>query len=165
MEKLSLYIDFDGVILDTITPSYNDIKKLGKELTEEETCEFYKNYPWENIIIDDNIINNSIDSIKEVIASNKFNVSILTHVNSLKEAVIKIKYIRKYFKDVTIIPCPKQISKTKMIHTAGSILIDDYTKNLREWQKECGIGIKFSKVFKENDFPVITDIKQIINMF
>lgn len=165
MEKLQLYIDFDGVILDTITPTYNAIKALDKKLTEQETMDFFANYPWETVIKDENIINNSIEAIDKIIKSNKFNVSILTHVNSLNEAVIKIKYIRKHFKDITIIPCPKKVSKTKMIHTAGSILIDDYTHNLREWQKECGIGIKFSPKPKENDFPVISDLSEVINMF
>ncbi len=165
MIKTNLYIDFDGVILDTITPSYNDIKKLGKKLTEQETREFYANYPWEKVITDEYIINNSIEALKKIINSGKFEVSILTHVNSLNEAVIKIKYIRKYFKDITIIPCPKTISKTKMIHTAGAILIDDYTGNLKEWQKELGVAVKFSKDLKESDFPVINDLSKIIEMF
>ena len=71
--------------------------------------------------VDENSVNTNENS-------EKFNVSILTHVNSLDEAIIKIKYIRKYFSDITIIPCPKAISKTKMIQTESSILIDDYAR-------------------------------------
>ena len=105
----NLYIDFDGVILDTITYLYRDFKETCKNYTEEEIKNFYVNYHWENIIKDDFIINDSINCIKKIIASNKFNLAILTHVNSINEAVLKINYLRKYFKYITIIPCPKEI--------------------------------------------------------
>jgi len=92
----NLYIDFDGVILDTITYLYRDFKETCKNYAEEEIKNFYVNYHWENIIKDDFIINDSINCIKKIIASNKFNLAILTHVNSINEAVLKINYLRKY---------------------------------------------------------------------
>lgn len=165
MERKNLYIDFDGVILDTITQSYADIKRDLLNPTEEETCAYYATYPWETIIKDENIINDSIECIKKIINSNKFNLAILTHVNSLNEAIIKINYLRKYFKDITIIPCPKAISKTKMIHTAASILIDDYAGNLREWVKEGGIPITFSLTNEDKGYPTISKLDQIIDLF
>ncbi|MCI5734245.1 MAG: hypothetical protein MR297_03610, partial [Tenericutes bacterium] len=85
--------------------------------------------------------------------------------NSIKEAVLKINYLRKYFKDITIIPCPKEISKTKMIHTKDAILIDDYSGNLREWKKEGGIPIKFSLGVEPNEFIVIKKLDEIIDLF
>lgn len=164
MNKKNLYIDFDGVILDTITPAYEEMKEKGiKE--EKEVREFFKNYPWENIITNDYIINNSIENIQKVIDSDKFNLSILTHVNSLEEATLKIKYLRKYFKDITIIPCPKQISKTKMIHTKDSILVDDYAGNLREWEKEGGIPVRFSTKRNGKGYMVIDRLDELIDMF
>lgn len=164
MEKRNLYIDFDGVILDTITPTYEEIKELGIS-TQEEITEFFKNYDWKRIINDKYILNDSIECIKKIIESDKFYVSILTHVNSLEEAIIKIKYIRKYFSDITIIPCPKAISKTKMIHTKDAILIDDYANNLREWEKEDGIGIRFSLKNNGKGFIVINRLDQILELF
>lgn len=161
----NLYIDFDGVILDTITYLYRDFKEICKNYTEEEIKDFYVNYHWENVIKDDFIINDSINCIKKIIESNKFNLAILTHVNSIKEAVLKINYLRKYFKDITIIPCPKEISKTKMIHTKDAILIDDYSGNLREWKKEGGIPIKFSLGVEPNEFIVIKKLDEIIDLF
>ena len=61
----NLYIDFDGVILDTITYLYRDFKETCKNYTEEEIKNFYVNYHWENIIKDDFIINDSINCIKK----------------------------------------------------------------------------------------------------
>lgn len=164
MERKNLYIDFDGVILDTIAPIYKELEELN-DPTNERILEFFENYPWDELVSDDLIINDSINSIKRIIESDKFNLSILTHVNSLQEAIAKIKYLRKYFKDITIIPCPKAISKTKMVHTKDSILIDDYAGNLREWSKEGGIGVRFSLKGNGKGFEVIKKLDEIIDMF
>ncbi len=163
MDRLNLYIDFDGVILDTLTPLSKE--KEQNNISPEEERKFYANYPWEKLLIDENIINDAIEDITKIIASNKFNLAILTHVNSLNEATLKIKYIRKYFKDITIIPCPKEISKTKMIHTKGAILVDDYAGNLREWEKEEGIPVRFSLKGNGKGYKVVKELKELIEMF
>lgn len=163
MDRLNLYIDFDGVILDTLTPLSKE--KEQNNISPEEERKFYANYPWEKLLIDENIINDAIEDIAKIIASNKFNLAILTHVNSLNEATLKIKYIRKYFKDITIIPCPKEISKTKMIHTKGAILVDDYAGNLREWEKEEGIPVRFSLKGNGKGYKVVKELKELIEMF
>ena len=163
MGRKNLYIDFDGVILDTITPLYNDYQN--QNISKENAQMFFSNYPWENIIDDKYIINNAIDDIYEIINSNKFNLAILTHVNSINEAVLKINYLRQYFKDITIIPCPKEVSKTKMIHTKDSILIDDYAGNLREWKQEGGVGVRFNREGNGKGFLTIKNLKEIIDMF
>ena len=163
MEKYNLYIDFDGVILDTVSPMYEEINK--KELSKEELTSFFEKYPWQNIIKDEYIINDAINKIRKIIDTDKFNLAILTHVNSLNEAVLKVKYLRKYFKDITIIPCPKAISKTKMIHTKGAILVDDYAGNLREWEKEGGIPVRFSLKGNGKGFKVVKELDELIDMF
>lgn len=163
MEKINLYIDFDGVILDTINPLYQKLQE--DNVHEEKVKEFFVNYDWTKIIKDKYIINDSINCIQKIIDSDKFNLAILTHVNSLHEAELKIKYLRKYFKDITIIPCPKAISKTKMVHTKDSILVDDYAGNLREWEKEGGIPVRFSQKMNGKGFKVVDKLDQLIEMF
>ena len=76
-----------------------------------------------------------------------------------------IKYLRRYFDDITIIICPKEISKTKIVHSKDAILIDDYSGNLREWKAEGGIPIKFSLTPEPEEFPVIKDLTRAIEMF
>lgn len=44
---------------------------------------------------------------------------------------------------MTVIICPKEISKTKMVHTEGAILVDDYAGNLREWEKKAEYLLDF----------------------
>ena len=95
MQKL--YIDFDGVILDTIETTYKimDNLKIDKK-NETEVIHFFQYLDWQNILLVTPVINDSINCIKRIKATNKYDISILTHVNSYNEIVQKIKYINKY---------------------------------------------------------------------
>lgn len=160
MQKL--YIDFDGVILDTITVLYEEADRQEYERNDPE---FYKNFNFKCILKDKYIINDSIDCIQKLIDSNKFDVNILTHCNSIKEGADKVRYIRKHFNDITVIICPKEISKTKMVHTKDAILVDDYAGNLREWESAGGIAVRFSTKLNGKGFKVIDRLDQLLDMF
>ena len=163
----NLYIDFDGVIVDTIRVTYDMLDRLGVDRADaEKMSEFYYNLNWRQLLALTPIINDSFNCIQTIANSNKFNISILTHVNSLDEAIAKVNYIRKYAKDVTIIPVPREISKTRMIDAKDAILIDDYSGNLKEWEQAGGIGIQFSTdLTKDKGFKVIDKLDKIIDMF
>lgn len=162
----NLYIDFDGVIMDTIRVTYDMLDRLEVDRSDTEKMrEFYANLNWKQILSLTPIINDSFKYIKKLYASGKYNIAILTHVNSLDEAIAKINHIRKYVKDVTIIPVPREVSKSKMCSTKGSILIDDYSGNLMEWENSGGIGIQFSTdLTKNKGFPVIDQLDAILEM-
>lgn len=162
----NLYIDFDGVIMDTINKTYEmmDEEKIDRT-NNEEVSKFFKTVDWKRLLNETDEINGAIEKVKKLNDSNKFNVAILTHVNSLEEAVEKVKFIRKYYKDIIVIPVPKAISKTKMVHTKDAILVDDYTSNLVEWRSEDGIGIKFSVKPKQSEFTVIDDLNKLFEIF
>ena len=163
---MNLYIDFDGVVLDTITPMYKMLEeeKIDRK-DSEKVVEFLKRTDYNEIIKKSPEINNSISAIKKIIDSNKFNVNILTHVVTLEVGVVKTEFIRKYFKDITMILVPKQISKTKMVHTKDSILVDDYAGNLRSWEKEGGIPVRFSTKLNSKGFKVVDNLENLIDLF
>jgi len=163
----NLYIDFDGVIMDTIRVTYDMIERLeiNKE-DNEKINEFYVNLNWKHLLEITPILNDSFNCIDKLLGCGKFNVSILTHVNSLSETVEKINFIRKYTKEVTIIPVPREISKTKMCKIDNSILVDDYSGNLKDWVNAGGIGIQFSTdLTKDKGFEVIDKLDKLIDMF
>ena len=162
----NLYIDFDGVILDTITPVYNLAKKLNLDVKTQtkEVGLLYSKIDWETLIDESPALSDSIDNIKKLKDSKKFNISILTHVNSLKEAKAKIEFINSLFNDLTIIPVPKACSKTMMTQTEGAILVDDYSGNLKEWQESGGIAVKFVKDIENGKYPEITSLDELLNM-
>lgn len=160
-----LYIDFDGVIMDTIPLLYDKLMSNGIDPKwNNESNEFISKVDFREIVKDKYILNDSIECIRKILDSNKFEVSILTHVNSLDEAVVKINYIRKYFKQMNVIVVPKAVSKTDVIHCEGAILIDDYSGNLNEWIDKGGIGVRFNKEMESRGFIVIDRLDKIIDL-
>jgi hypothetical protein len=161
-----LYIDFDGVVLDTIPYLYSALEKSGANVSNEsEIRVFYASFDFSKIINDDNILNDSINCINKLIESKRFEISFLTHVNSLDEACKKADYLRRHFKDITIIIVPKEISKIKMVHSKDAILVDDYSGNLREWEENGGIAVRFSKEMESHGYKVIDKLDQLLDMF
>lgn len=162
----NLYIDFDGVILDTITPVYNLAKKLNLDVKTQtkEVGLLYSKIDWETLIDESPALSDSIDNIKKLKESKKFNISILTHVNSLREAKAKIEFINTLFNDLTIIPVPKACSKTMMTQTDGAILVDDFSGNLKEWQESGGIAVKFVREKENGKYSEITSLEELLDM-
>ena len=162
----NLYIDFDGVIMNTIDVSYKMMEEANIDLNNRVDVEgFYRDLNWEMLLKESKEINNAWDNIRKLLDSEKFNVCILTHVNSLSEICEKVKVIRRYFRDITIIPVPKAISKTEMLNPANAILVDDYVYNLIEWKEAGGIGIRFDLDMDGKGFLVIDHLESILNIF
>lgn len=160
MQKL--YLDCDGVILDTINKSYQMLIKEG--ITREpEVRKFYSNINWSKLIIDSGEINNSVSKIKEL--TKYFDVEILTHIYTESEAQAKIAYFKKELPGVNIITVSKEIKKADYVNPTNCILVDDYSPNLDYWQEKGGIPVKFSDSGKEYNYPVITDLLELINLF
>ncbi len=161
-----LYIDFDGVIKDTMTKAYEELNKRGIDKKDQEkVMEFFRNINWKELIEETDEINDSINEIKKICECKKFNVYILTHVNSTNEMIEKIKYLHKQLPQVTVVSVPKEIPKTEVVNPSAAILIDDYSGNIKEWQKKLGIGIKFVREIENGDYPEITRLSQVIDMF
>jgi len=160
----NLYIDFDGVIVNSIDITYKMADEEGFEKNYENYLNFYQNLDWNDVLSKCDPINNSWECIGKIIDSHKFNVAILTHVNSIGEIEEKVKLIRKYFRDITIIPVPKSISKTNMLKAEGSVLVDDYVNNLDEWEAAGGYGIRFDLDMDGKGYPVIDRLDVLVDM-
>ena len=161
-----LYIDFDGVVLDTIPPLYEALEASGLDVTEElQRRQFFAGFDFSTVINDENILNDSVKCINKLIKSKRFEISFLTHINSLTEGVVKVEYLRRHFKDITILLVPKEIPKTKMVHSEGAILVDDFNGNLDEWASTGGIAVRFSKDLESHGHKVINKLDKLLEMF
>lgn len=157
MQKL--YLDCDGVILDTINMTYKMLKE--KNITKHSEVEdFYRKINWDILIIEAGEIDNSIEKIKKII--NHFDVEILTHVNSEGEAIAKKKYFKEVLPTVNVITVPKEIKKADFVDPKGAILVDDYLPNLEYWYEKGGIPIKFSDSGKQGKYEVITNLLDLL---
>ena len=159
MQKL--YLDCDGVILDTINMSYKMIKEKG--ITKrEEIDHFYKNLSWQQLIIEAGEINNSITKIKKLMEV--FDVEILTHINSNGEIIAKLNYFDKVLPGIKVITVPKEVKKADAVDPEGNILVDDYLPNLEYWEERGGIPIKFSDSGKECKYQSITNLLELLEL-
>lgn len=143
-ERIKLYLDFDGVILDTMNDLDIMIENLDIKNNEKLLREFYINVNWVNLLNNTKEINDSINNIKKLIDSNLYDIEILTHVNSEKEAIAKVNYLSKVLPNINVIITPKEIEKSNMVNPFNAILVDDYSKNLLLWKEKGGVAIKFS---------------------
>lgn len=156
-----LYLDCDGVILDTINMSYKMLKEKGIE-REEEKEDFYRNLSWEELIIEAGEINNATDKIKKL--TEIYDVAILTHVISEGEIIAKENYFKAVLPNVKVISVPKGTKKADAVDPKGTILVDDFLPNLDYWHEKGGISIKFSDSGKECIYQTITDLSELLEL-
>lgn len=169
-----LYIDFDGVMWDTWPSFYKLVSDTDNELYEKmiahttndeedkQLMEIFKGIDWEQLLNSTEPINDSLIWIKELYDTGMFDISILTHCTSDNEIINKKKLAKEKMPDINVITVEKTVSKTSVVDPVGAILVDDYWKNLEEWEKAGGIGIKFStKDEKDCPFYHISSLAQI----
>ena len=161
---IKLYLDFDGVILNTIDVTYADLEK--KNITDlDEIDEYYKNLDWFELIDNCEEINNSISNIKKIIKSNLYDVNILTHIKTKSEIKAKEKYLKSKIKDINLITVQFGTDKCDVVDCKNAILVDDYIKNLEKWYKKGGIPIKFSDKGKKCKYMSISSLDNLLEKY
>ena len=166
--KINLYLDCDGVILDTIPAIDKALQKVGytykgQSKNEPFMKDFLKNkFNWEEEIELIPILDDSVNKIKKLDKEDIFNIKILTHVISDKEAKAKEKLFAKLLPNIEVITVPKDIKKTEMVEVKNGILVDDYLPNVVDFNSEGGIGIKFAGKETSDDVIRITDLLELI---
>lgn len=138
-----LYIDFDGVILDTEELLFKEWRKNPDRfyLPESEKVKYIQRANWDYILNNSEIINDSVYHLKNMDIND---TRILTKVHSLEnEANSKIKWIRKMGIEQPILIVPYNVKKSDVVDASGNILVDDCLKNLDEWVEKGGYPIFF----------------------
>lgn len=160
---INLYIDFDGVLVDTINETYRMMAEKGISLNDAESVsKFYRELDWNEILSNTKEINNAFENISALEDSIIYKPCILTTVHSTQEMKAKILFIRSKNKNINVICVPKGIEKCDMVDPRNSILIDDYGGNLKTWVENGGIGIKFSEE-DSNKYMTISSLDELIN--
>lgn len=124
---------------------------------------------WDVILKNSEEINNSFEKIYYLMK--KYQIFILTKVNSIEEQKAKALFLKKK-KIFNVIFVPYNSSKSDFVKPFGSILIDDVIYNLEEWEQNGGISILFNKYMKNEDsygnksnkFIIIDDLLKICDI-
>lgn len=160
---MKVYVDFDGVLLDTDKVIDSEFDGVG------ERREFVKNYDWFKLMRDDLIINDAFSYINNSI----YSINLLSKISSMCEGQAKIRYLRTKEVNIDINLVPTLINKCDVVSAEGNILIDDKLVNLDSWSEKGGISIFFNKDGKDTDihgdvntkYSMISDLSCLVNGF
>ncbi len=145
-----IYIDFDGVIVDTWPKIMDEYFHKYKNYDVEETKlrNLFAEISWDEILNNSKVNEKNITLLKNI----KYgNVAILTKINTVSEKKAKIKFLKENNIRLDVIFVDIDNSKTQAVMAENNILIDDELKNLNEWVEKGGIGILYSKNDNHND--------------
>lgn len=168
---IKIYIDFDGVILDTwevISKEYYN-KFESPDINEESIKKLMLDVGWDNILKNSKEINDSIKKIKQI--SKIHDTYILSKINSIEEEKEKRKFLlNNGIKNMIFVPYT--LSKTQYADSCDNILVDDDIKNLEEWEQQGGKAIFFNKALNNCDsygninakFAIINDLLKICDI-
>ena len=138
-----IYIDFDGVILDTEDLLFEDWRRNIKfhSKTENEKVLYIQKADWNEILNNSPILNDSLYYLNNMDPNE---TCILTKIHSLSnEGKEKIRWIREKGIEQNVILVPYHNKKTDLVRATGNILIDDCLKNLDDWLLDGGKPILF----------------------
>ncbi len=150
------YIDFDGVILDTLPRMLERKYYLGYTNHQDES-EYYRFFEktnndkevWNYIIKGAKPINDSINIIRKL-ESLKKKLAILTRIYSKAEQKVKLEIKDIYKISSPFIFVPPELQKHEVVIPNGQRLIDDSRGNVLGWNENGGKGILFCKDIDSN---------------
>ena len=159
MSKQKIFIDFDGVIVDT-EQRVVERKNLRPDISWND---FFEELDWFELLDEAKVINNAIDYILEGQEKTK-QLAILTKIHTLIEMEAKVKALRSRKVEVPILFVPPHVKKSQIyLPNNGEILIDDSIKNLIDWEQKGGKSIYFSeKSDVSSQFETIKALNKIL---
>ena len=151
----SLYIDFDGVLFDTISYAFLEMKKLGVDLSNDDAItDYFTKANWHELIKQGGVLNDSIKKLEILIESNEFErVEVATHRCSYEEGVIKTNDLKLRIPSLKVTTIPRKIDKHFALKSHDNILIDDAKSKILSWINDGGIGILFNQKVDHLIYP------------
>lgn len=155
---MQIYIDCDGVILDTESHLFDDYDKLKESNPDLKRKIYLQNFNWEKYLETVKDINDALYLLKSF---NYNNVDILTKVHSLEEAVAKIAFFRRNNIKNNIIIVPSIVPKSSIVEAHNNILVDNNNENLENWVLNDGYAIYFGN--SESNFVKINSLREVLD--
>ena len=164
INEIILYLDCDGVILNTIDKAYELMKEEGLDITNWRTVNrFFIDTDWNMLIEQAGVIKDAINKIKKIIELKLFKeVIILTKTSgNLYEEGIKRKFFAEVLPGVRVITVDFYANKDEVVDPVNNILVEDSVKNAIRWNTAGGIGVFFVKENPDYEKDEIDDLADL----
>ncbi len=165
--KPKLYVDFDGVILDTINEAFSMMDELGLDHTNRREVDYFFTHSvdFEKLFNRSRIINDSVDKVKYLQACNEFQeVCILTKLSgNYGEERVKRGFLHDNLSEIRVITLAYNLFKDCVVNAEGNILVDDEMRNITRWNNARGIGIHFLQGECDLKHDIVSDLIDIVN--
>lgn len=169
MQTENIFIDFDGVILNSEERMLERKYVLGlhdhnNESEFDKYFEYTNLHPeeWDYILKDAKSINNSVEIIKELEILKK-EIVILTKIHTLKEMKTKIEVLRDKFEILCpVIFVPPGIKKHQVVIPNNQLLVDDSKKNVYRWIENGGRGLIFDSTIDHDSEGKVRSLEFLI---
>lgn len=159
---VKLYLDCDGVILDTIDKALEWMKIEHLDIHNSDLVhEYFVQTDWNKLIEEAGVLNDALAKIKFLCSMGNYDTKILTTCVNGQEPIIKTNYFRKQLPGIEVITVPWLVRKDSVVDARGSILVDDSQTNIANWNEAGGIGIKF---VKENPDLELMEINNLLDI-
>lgn len=147
MAEKNIYLDLDGVILD----SERLVVERKSNYPNLSWDEFFENLNWQELLKESKEINSSVKIIKEL-QKIRNGLIILTKVHTLSEMQAKTLEMRENRGiDLPLIFVPPHIKKSQIVIPRNNeLLIDDSMKNINDWNNNGGKGVLFTEKVENN---------------
>ena len=158
----NLYLDCDGVILDTIDKAYELMRRDGLDPKNRELVnKYFVDVDWLYLINEAGQLDNSIEKIIKLREMGIYDIKILTTCVNKNEPWIKTLYFEQELPGIPVITVPWMVRKDSVVDADNSILVDDSTTNVTNWRESGGIGLHFVKGFASLEDMQINDLMDI----
>ena len=164
MNDVILYLDCDGVILNTIVEAYRMMEEEGLDTEDWRLVNyFFINTDWNVLIYRAGILKNAISKIKNIIKSGVYKkVVILTKTSgNVDEEKIKRILFGKLLPDVELITVDFYANKDEIVDPVNNILVEDSVKNANRWNNAGGVGVYFVRENPNYEMDEIDDLSDI----
>lgn len=169
MDIETIYFDMDGVLVDFnrgqreilgIEPKDQENKKPGDDDTLFALMRQHDHY-----YLDLEPIPGSIELFKKVHALYGDRCQILTGIPKPWRGIVnaekdKREWARRYLGESVVVNAVLRKEKMKFVKGKGSVLIDDFSLNIKEWREAGGTGILFRS---PEETETILETLEIIN--
>lgn len=145
----TFYIDFDGVVLDTM-PIYRSI--MIKYNLQGDDGMIFRYLNVSDVLNKKRAINNSLEILKKV--QDKLNIRILSKINNDYEARLKREFLESCGINIPFIGVPQYERKSNYADRVNenAVLFDDLKDNIDDWLSAGGTALYFTKSkYKEYD--------------